>query len=367
MRELEDLSIAVCHGNYMVTGGDYKVAEKIAETLDATMYIGFMNEELETSDKIETNVLFDTYFSKLISNSRLTRDLFSMDWWEHVGELDDYDIIIQSGNEPGWYVPQDEQTIVKYCHAPPRTPYENFHEKGDSFINRLYSRVVRKTYLPYVNFPTRIIVPSELVEKRVKKYWNRDSEVLYPPVVIDEYNCQSDRGVFYLAFSRLHPDKRIYEIAEQFSNTDKQLVIGGSGKQRKKIEKISRNNSNIDYRGFLSDFEKKSLLSRCKALIFNPVDEAFGIVPVEAMASGAPVIGVKDGYTKYQIKDGYNGISYDRGQILYGVKRFEENGIDLSSSELRQHSKRYSLKNFQRGIRKITEEAWKEDQIELDF
>ena len=365
--DLSSLDIAVCHGNYLVTGGDYIVAEKIAESLNAPIYIGFKGKDVETSDDIETKTLFKSVPARIASKNAYLRELYNMTHWEYVEELHDFDIIIQSGNEPGWYIPKDEQTIVKYCHAPPRTPYENFYESGSSFMSRLYSRIARNSYLPYTKFPTRYIVPSELVRKRVKKYWDIESSVIYPPIEMSKYNNKKDRKDYYLAFSRLHPDKRIYEIAEQFDGTDKKLIIGGTGQEKKKIKKLSDKSQNVNYAGFLSEKEKVKRLSECKALVFNPVDEAFGIVPAEAMASGAPVIGVKDGYTKYQIKDGYNGIVYDRGNLMEGIDRYERKGIKLSRGELRTYSKRYSLKNFEEQITQEVKSAYKEDQINMDY
>jgi glycosyltransferase involved in cell wall biosynthesis len=362
--ELEDKKIAVCQGNYLIDGGAAKVAEEIARTFDAPLYVGFEGNKSSPPDDIDFNVLFDSRIAKVISKSSYLRDIAGMDWWEHVEELHDYDIIIQSGNEPGWYIPKDEQTIVKYCHAPPRTPYESFHEKGDSFITRLYSKAVRTLYMPSTKYPTRYIVPSELVKRRVKKYWNLDSQVVYPPINVNKYKANKEREDYYLAFSRLSPDKRILEIAQAFSDMNKNIIIGGKGEQENKIKKISEDNDNIEFVGFMDENEKIRRLSECKALIFNPLDEAFGIVPIEAMASGAPVIGVNDGYTKYQINDGANGILYDRGELINGIKRFENNGVEMSHKEIKNSTDKYSLKRFKQEMMKQVLSAYKDDKIE---
>lgn len=367
-KDIESLDIAVCHGNSLVTGGDYKVAEEIARTFDAPLYIGFMGNNIGISEDIEVIELFDSNFADFVSKSNLLMQLFNISWWEHSEELQQYDIIIQSGNEPGWYVPEDGQTIVKYCHAPPRTPYENFQHGEDSFIRRNYSRVVRSLYLPSTKYPTKYIVPSELVKKRVRKYWDIESNVVYPPIKNNNYKWKKDREDYYLSFSRLTPDKRIYQVAQQFENTDKKLVIGGEGKQERKIEKIANKNKNIHYEGFLSEDEKIKRLSECKALIFNPINEAFGIVPAEAMASGAPVIGVKDGYTKYQIKDGFNGTLFERGNLIEGgIKEFEKNGISMSTKELVDYAEKYSSENFREKMLSLVKRAYEEDSIKMEY
>lgn len=361
---ISDKKIAVCHGNRLrKDDGAIRVAYHISRIFDAKLYIGFNKSgDSGIPDDINYEILFDSWKSNIIKKNSMLRDLASMDWWQHNDELYKYDIIIHSGNEPLWFVPKDHQKVIHYCHAPPRVPYENFHEKGDSLITRLYSNAVRTLYLPTIKYPDVHIVPSKTVKKRMKLYWDKSSQVVNPPVDLSDFDPDvSSNEEYYLTFSRLDPAKRIYEVALAFTEMDKNLVIGGTGQQKDKIESIASQNDNIEYVGYMSENEKSRRLSESKALIFNSVDEAFGIVPIESFASGTPLIGVNDGHIPKHIDDGKNGIIYERGEIKNAVDRFEKEGVSMTDDKIAEKADKYSVDTFSKEMISIAEEVISED------
>jgi glycosyltransferase involved in cell wall biosynthesis len=116
---------------------------------------------------------------------------------------------------------------------------------------------------------------------------------------------------------------------------------------------------NVEFRGYLEETEKFQLLRSAKALVFAAQGESFGMVPIEAFASGTPVIGINSGYTKHQIRDGKNGILYERGveNLAHAIEEFERDGIEASAAELKSKAEEYSTEKFRKRIRTLVEDV----------
>lgn len=362
MMNLSDLSTAVVHEHYYERGGGEHVAEELARTFDAPLYTGFINDEAlpDKSDVTISDLFGDGLTGELISRSTFFRDFYYQFAWQYVPELTKYDVLIQSGNNPGWYVPPDEQIIVKYVHSPPRTAYDLFHERGDDPLTRLYAYASRVLYHPNIHYPDVYVANSELVARRIRRYWGiEDIEVVYPPTNTDSY-APANKEDFYLSYSRLTTNKCFDEIIRAFRHhPEKHLVIGGSGPEEDRLKKLASDMDNVDFRGYLSEDEKCDLLGRAKALVYAAKNEDFGMVPIEAFASGTPVIGVRDGYTKYQIDDGENGLLYDRGtdSLDDAIEHFERNGVALSADEIAAGAEHYSVERFRERMREVVDQA----------
>jgi len=370
--DLSDLSIAVVHEHYYERGGAEHVAEVVARTFDAPIYTGFVNEEalppIEKRNDIEFRDLFgNRRMASLVRRYPWFRDFYYQFAWQRLPDLTEYDVIIQSGNNPGWYVPPEEQTIVKYVHTTPRTAYDLFHQRADGFMTKLYAYASRVLYQPNVHYPDLYVANSELVARRLTRYWGVENPgVVYPPTDVESFAPQ-EKEDFYLSFSRLTDDKRFDEIIDAFrQHSDQRLVIGGSGPKEAELKSQAADMNNVEFYGYLEEDEKRDLLGRAKALMYAAVNEDFGMVPIEAYASGTPVIGVRDGYTKYQIRDGVTGVIYDRGveSLAAAIGRFEEEGVEASADDLVEVSRAYSLERFQESMREAVRTAV--DQARID-
>lgn len=370
--ELSDLSIAVVHEHYYERGGAEHVAEVIAKTFDAPIYTGFVNEEAlppeSDRDGLEFRDLFgDRTLAPLVRRFPWFRDFYYQFSWQRLPELVDYDVVIQSGNNPGWYVPPEEQTVVKYVHTTPRTSYDLFHQRADNLVTKVYAYASRVLYHPNIPYPDVYVANSELVARRLTRYWGVENpEVIYPPTDVGSYTS-SEKKDFYLSFSRLTGDKRFDEIIKAFRrHPDKHLVIGGSGPKEDELKSLAADMDNVEFRGYLDESEKRDLLGSAKALVYAAVNEDFGMVPIEAYASGTPVIGVRDGYTKYQIRDGVTGVLYDRGvESLSGaIERFDAEGVEANPADLVEVSREYSLEQFRKSMRDAVKTAVERSRIE---
>lgn len=364
--------IAVLHGNYFVRGGGERVADAIAETFDAPLYYGFGDEDAVPADEITRHKLFHPTWlgRKLVRRVHQYRDFRFMWSGMHRPELFDYGVIIQSGNEFGWYVPKQlRQAVVKYVHSPPRGPYDMHYKHGDSRLHRAYALTAKALYGHTTDYVDVYCANSEVVAQRCRKAWGVEPRVVYPPVAVAEYGpkqADRERPDTYLTFSRLYRHKRTREIVEAFANLDAELIVGGDGPQRDHLESIAT--ENVDVRGYLSAGEKRRLLAECEALLFNAENEDFGIVPVEAFASGTPVIGVRDGFTAHQIRDGENGILYDDGDdpgaIRAAVRRFASEGVAWSPARMARYAEQFGRERFEREMREAVADAREQCRVD---
>lgn len=357
---LDDLDIAVCHGNYLARGGGERVAEAIARTFDAPLYYGFGSDAHVPDDIDATSVCNDSVLSRF-DGSKLVRDSYYFWHFQDLPELTEYDVVIQSGNEFGWYTPPDWQTVIRYTHSTPRTPYDRFHDQAGSAKEKAYSVAAKIIYQHTIAYPDLFLVNSDLIERRMDRYFDKTDgvHVCYPPVDVESYPVGSSgerEDDLFVTWSRLYPSKNIDEIVKAFADhPDKRLVVGGTGPERDRLEALATDN--VSFTGWLEEDEKRDLLRRAQATIFAARNEDFGLVPAEAFAAGCPVIGVRDGFTQHQIADGVSGLVYDRGvdALSQALARFDQEGVAATPEDIAAHAEQYSVERFQRELRRAVE------------
>lgn len=365
-----DLDIAVVHGNFFTLGGGERVATELARTFDAPLYYGFGYPD-EEPDDIECLSLFnDRRFTNTIKESGLLRNFYYMREFQCVPELHEYDVVIQSGNEPGWYLPPDEQVVVKYTHSTPRDAYDCFPEQAPKRgrLFELTSFLTQTLYLRNLSFPDLYVANSEVIARRLDRYWDKkgdDVKTVYPPVEVDNFGHEHagkmyDDGEYYLVLDRLVERKHIDEVVDAFvDRPESQLIIAGSGPQEAELHERATDCDNVEFLGYVSEAEKRSLLAGANALLYAAEDEDFGIVPIEALASGTPVIGPREGFTQYQIQDGVTGVLFDREPtgIESALRRFEAEGITASPAELEQFADQFGFQRFRDEMHEAVETA----------
>jgi Glycosyltransferase len=134
-------------------------------------------------------------------------------------------------------------------------------------------------------------VNSELIQRRLWHYLKRDSVILYPSIDVSKYRSAESED-YILHMGRFDVEKQIMPVVKACEMLNTKLVLtGGKGTDKATYEYVLKKNGKlIDYRGFVSEKEKIDLLAHCKAVVYNPLNEDFGIIPLEALASGKPVI-----------------------------------------------------------------------------
>lgn len=230
-----------------------------------------------------------------------------------------YDTVILSGDCLSATGHFQGKKIVYYCHTIPRYLFdqrEQYEQKVPKAILPLYrvmTSVFRKAYLRDLSSIKNLLTNSKNTQKRIKTFTDRDADILYPPVDADFF-CPPEipqEKSYFLSFARLSSIKRVDRIVLAFQSMPEEKLIITYGKndpEKANIESLIAWYTNISMRESPSDEELRNLIRGAKATIYVPVDEDFGMSPVESMACGTPVIGVNDGGLKESIVDGQTGI-----------------------------------------------------------
>ncbi|MCS7057113.1 MAG: glycosyltransferase [Thermoflexales bacterium] len=251
---------------------------------------------------------------------------------------------------------------VCYCLTPTRFTYEfNAYAKreriprGATAILRALSRYLCRWETGVAQRITAFIAISREVQQRIRKYYGRDSVIIYPPVAMppraQAMQGQQDQG-FYLIVSRLLPYKRIDLAIEAFGKLKLPLVIAGDGRDRRRLEQLAARHSgdNIRLLGRVDEATLHRLLTECRAFVFPGIED-FGIAPIRAMAYGKPVIAYAGGGALDYVIEGVTGTFFDRHvpeALAEAVLR--SSGVTFAPAEIRRHAEQFSVERFVREI-----------------
>ena len=301
------MKIAIFHDYFGAIGGGEKVVIEMAKILDADIITTDTNAVKKIDPSVRVISLGKTIKFSPLKQISATLLFFSCDFSKK------YDLFIFSGN---WahYAAHRHHPNIWYCYTPVRA----FYDLYPTFLSR-QGFITRQLFRVWVFFHRifdqqsvrqidRIIAISENVRNRILKYHNRRSEVIYPPVDTSLYQC-IEYGNFWLSVNRLYPEKRIELQIEAFRHVpEERLVIIGAYSEGDHAavyaEKIRHDlPSNVTLLGEVTRDEIVELYGRCKAHICTALDEDYGLTPLEAMASGKPVVAVNEGGYKETVTD----------------------------------------------------------------
>jgi len=264
------------------------------------------------------------------------------------------------------------QLHISYCHSPMRYAWDeadyylqeaNLTGGFKGKVAQLVLKYLKKWDVKSAKNVDYFIANSNHIAAKIKRIYNRHADVIYPPVDTQKFSLVTEKDDYYLTASRLVPYKRIDLIVDAFANMlDKKLVVIGSGPEKEKIK--TKATPNIDVIGY-QDFENlKGYMEKAKAFVFA-AEEDFGIIVVEAMACGTPVIAGNYGGTSESVIDGKTGVLFpDQSvdSIISAVKKFEQISNTLSYSEIRKHAEKFSRYTFEHNIKEFVNEKLKSFQ-----
>lgn len=348
--------IAIAHEKITGVGGAQHVAFALARAFDAPIYAAWKDEQY-VPDDVQVRQLFSDRSRHLLKAPAYLTDAYHMIKWSWVEELYDYDTVILNKTNTQWFVPKPDQQIIEYVHSPPRSTFDRWHCNEHGLIGRIAAIAQRAIFEHTWNYPDQIICNSETVAKRMDRYLDRQADqVVHPPVDMGDYDPDNaPTGDFYLTLGRLAHNKKVVEIVETAKEYGLDLVVAGEGPQKPEIERKAGPNTKV--LGYVTEKKKIELMAQAKAFIMNASQEDFGLTPIEAMASGTPVIGVAEGHTKHQIDDGTNGIWFDRGNMDIAIELFEQHGVSKTEREIAKDVRKYSAERFRTEMRRIVNES----------
>lgn len=261
----------------------------------------------------------------------------------------------------GYYAPlavRNQHTGRKlfYCHTPPRFAYD---QKAESLaqmphLSRLvYSVAIdryRKLYEQSMKAMDMRIANSVNVQRRLKNYLGLDSEVVYPPIDTETFRWL-ESGEYFLSTARLTPHKRVDLIVRAFLDMpDEKLVVVSGGPELDRLRRLADGADNIHFTGWQSEDRLKDWIGRARAVVYVPIEEDFGMSPVEAMAAGKPVIGVAEGGLLETVIDGQTGLLLapppTPAAIVEAVKRLDRQRATAMRAACEEQAARFGRTVF---------------------
>lgn len=279
-------------------------------------------------------------------------------------DLRGYDVVLSltSAFAHGVLTPAETQHVC-YCLTPARFlwSYHSYIEREG--VGRL-ARVGLAPFLKSLRQWDRLaadrvdqfIAISRTVQRRIRKYYQREAQIIYPPVDTGRFVGPAEPEDYFLVVSRLIPYKRIDLAVRAFNELGLPLRIIGEGRDRAALQAMAR--QNIQFLGHLPDKEVNEQMARCRAFLF-PGEEDFGIAPIEAMAAGRPVIAYGAGGALDSIEEGVTGLFFREptpNSLAEAVRRLDEHRFDPGT--LRQHAQRFGVARFRRELAEVLEQAY---------
>ncbi|BDQ03287.1 glycosyltransferase [Ignavibacterium sp.] len=278
-----------------------------------------------------------------------------------------YDVIISSSHAVTKGVRKKQNQLhISYCHSPMRYIWdeaETYFEAAK--LNRGIKKIIATKILNYLRKwdlktakrPDYLLANSNYIAEKLKRIYNRESTVIYPPVDVDKFTCVEQKDDYYFVASRLVPYKRIDLIIEAFAQMpDKRLIIAGTGPELEKLK--NKFLINVEFLGYQDEQALKDLMQKAKAFVFA-AEEDFGIVVVEAMACGTPVIALNKGGTAETVIDGKTGILFNEQtveDIKDAIKRFEKIEDTFNHKEIAEHTRKFSRQIFEQNMKNYVDE-----------
>lgn len=365
-RKLNSLmNVLIAHYWLVSMRGGEKVVEALCDLFpDADIFTLFADEKA-LSPKIKRHKIYTSGLNRLPYVKKYYTSLLPLFPFALEGfEATKYDLIISSESGPAkGIIPRPDAVHVCYVHSPMRYLWDQYHEyKGQS---GLLTRLMMPLFAPPLRLwdvSTAVRVDafaanSSHIANRVRRFWDRDAAVIYPPVATGDFAAADKTDDFYLCAGQLVGYKRVDLAVEAFTQMGKPLVVIGTGPHEKRLKKIA--GPTVKIMGYQPFSVLQDHLARCRALIF-PGEEDFGIIPVEAMACGRPVVAYGRGGALETVVDGKTGVLFP-SQTVEGVKAavadFERCEPELDPVAIRAHAETFDVAHFKAKMRAFVDKA----------
>jgi glycosyltransferase involved in cell wall biosynthesis len=361
------MKVAIIHYWLINMRGGEKMLEALLELFpEAHIYTHVYNPKA-VSPLINSHTVYTSWINKLPFAKKLYQKYMPlMPNALKEFNLQDYDLIFSSEAGPvKGVVPNPDAYHICYCHSPMRYLWDMYHEyfRKSGFITQFFmKRLIPGLRLWDVvssNLVDRFITNSHYVAKRIKRYYNRDAEVVYGPAAIERFLPKERQPEdFYLFFGQLVGYKRVDIAIEACIRSGRKLIIAGSGGNKKDI-KAYRKSSLLTFLGRVPEEEIPGLFSRAKALLFPGIED-LGLVPIEANAAGCPVIAYRKGGVLDTVKENVTGLFFDEqtpSSLMDALDRFEAKEECFTNREFfSEQVKQFSKDAFKERIKRIVGE-----------
>ncbi len=354
------MKVALIHDHLVQDGGAERVLKALKEIFPEAPIFTLVFDPKNTNRFFYSQDIRTSFLQKFPLGVRCYQ------WWLPIMpaaiesyDLTDYDLVISSASAfAKGVITKPGSRHLCYCYTPTRFLWIDTH----SYIKELKVNPIFKIFLPLTLHRLRgwdrlaadrvdfFATSSATVRERIKKYYHRPSEVVYPPVDVDNFWISSAPKKYYLAGSRLVPYKKIDLVIQAFGRLGIPLKVFGVGPEMARLKKLAANSSKIEFLGKVSEEEKCRLYAEAIAYL-HPQEEDFGITAIEAMAAGRPVIAYQAGGALETVIPGRTGEFFENQwweEIADKVIRFRPE--DYSSEEIKRWAENFRPEIFKNQI-----------------
>ncbi len=360
------MNVALVHESLATRGGAERVFTELIKTFpDASVYA---LEGPTNGDWGKVTTSFLRYIPASLRRRRLSLPMHPIA--PETFDLSAADVVISSSSAFAKGIVTRPTTLhLCYCHAPTRFLWDWHGEtvrdaafgSGRTWALRVILHGFRLWDHAAARRVDQFIANSETTRARIRKYYGRDSDVIYPPVELPPSATPlstTHPRTYFLFLGRLSPYKRADLVIEAFNKLELPLVVAGEGSELPRLRKLAR--AGITFLGFVPDEDLAELYARARAVIF-PCDDDFGIVPVEAMAAGTPVLALRRGGAMETVIEGVTGEFFDEAEeelLADCVRRFLEQEGSYTVSVLQEHARQFSTDRFRTQIETFVRDTW---------
>jgi glycosyltransferase involved in cell wall biosynthesis len=350
----KSIKIAIVHDALVVPGGAERVAAVISQVFpDAPIFTAAYLPE-NTFPYFKSKEIHTLPGTSLVHNERQFKRLFPL-WFLGFRRLDlsGYDLIISCSTYAAKYI-KTPPGVTHICfmqspfrflwrresYSPESLPYKGLAIRLIDWILPLLRKIDRH----YTNQITQLVANSQNMAKFIQKVYHREAQVIYPPIDINQYILSSEKKDYYLFVGRLLSYKRADLAIQACEQSKRQLIVVGEGPEYESLKKLA--GSETTFLGKASDNDLKKLYSEARGLIFPGMDD-FGLVPIEAQASGCPVIAFRAGGALETVIENETGVFFDAqtvNDLLAALDHFEHTQFDLNI--IRQNAIRFDTSTF---------------------
>lgn len=356
MQKCQDLKVAIIHDFLVQYGGAERVLEALCEMFPEAPVYTLLYDKDRMRGKFEGKDIRTSFLQKFPKFLR-KRYRWLLPFFMSAPEtfdLRDFDLVISSSGAWSKGIVTRLNTIhVAYLHSPARFIWDYNEkylreEKKGYFLTRIFLNYVRMWDKLAAERPDYLVANSKYTQKRIKKYYGRDSTVIYPPAYAKaSAGKPASKKEYFLVVSRLSPYKKVDLVVEAFNKLGLPLLIIGEGRQKEYLERIAK--ENVKIMGWVADDKLKEYYANARAFIF-PTDDDFGVTIVEAMGHGLPVIAYKKGGAIEIIQEGKTGEFFEAqtAEVLAdGIRRFMEREDKYSKADMIKRAEEFSKERFE--------------------
>ena len=356
---MDGMRVAIVHDKLVQLGGAERVAREMLKIWPgADLYTSAFDPELASSAGF--GEVRSTFLQRLPLSPDGTRWLLPLyDRAFRSLDLSDYDLVVSSAAMFAKSVRTNGTPHVCYCH----TPIVYLWHLRETHMRELpYPLPVRAAASATVPWLRRLdrravagvdvfVANSNAVANRIRRYYGREAEVIHPPVDLSPFSTDHEREDYLLVVARLFPYKRVDLAIEAANRLGVHLKIVGDGSDRQRLEAMA--GSTIEFVGWADDAAKAKLFGSARALLV-PQEEDFGMVMVEALGSGTPVVAFREGGALEIVQEGIDGVFFDRqtpDDLVDAIGRLDR--LDLNREALRERAGEFSPDRFDAAMRDV--------------